>query len=142
MTKKEYAENEAAVSEFFKKGKQKLDDLTKSELYTIAIIILIGFAGFGLGRLSLIEDNREQVRIEFPEYLSASVLNAGKTTDGTDAPSLTQGLLIASKNGSKYHYPWCSGGKRIADKNKVWFDSIEQARKAGYTPAGNCKGLK
>ena len=130
------------IAEYFRKSKNKLDDLTKSELYTIALIILIGFAGFGLGRLSLIEDNREQVRIEFPEYLSASVLNAQKTLDGSNTATTAQGLLVASKNGSKYHYPWCGGGKRISEKNKIWFDSVEDARKAGYTPAGNCKGLE
>ncbi len=130
------------ISEFFKKSKQKLDDLSRSELYTIAIIILVGFAGFGLGRLSLIEDSGEAVRIEYPEYLSASALNAGKAVSGTDIPTTAQGLLVASKNGSKYHFPWCSGGKRISEKNKVWFDSTDEARKAGYTPAANCKGLE
>ena len=130
------------ISEYLQKSKNKLDDLSRSELYTIALIILIGFAGFGLGRLSLIEDNREAVRIEFPKYLSASVLNTGKTADGKEVLTGTQGLLVASKNGSKYHYPWCSGGKRIAEKNKIWFDSVEEAQKAGYTPASNCKGLK
>ncbi|MBL7045225.1 MAG: hypothetical protein ISR98_01355 [Parcubacteria group bacterium] len=130
------------IAELYRKSKQKLDDLSKSELYTIALIIFIGFAGFGLGRLSLIEDSREAVRIEYPEYLSASVLNSNKNPAGATAPAETQGLLVASKNGSKYHYPWCSGGKRIAEKNKIWFDSTAEARKAGYTPAGNCKGLK
>jgi hypothetical protein len=130
------------IAELYRKSKQKLDDLSQSELYTIALIILIGFAGFGLGRLSLIEDSREPVKIEYPEYLSASVLNAGKAVSGADIPSIAKGLLIASKNGSKYHFPWCSGGKRISEKNKIWFDSVDEARKAGYTPAGNCKGLK
>ena len=131
------------IRDFLQKGKNKIDDLTRSDLYVVAIIILIGFAGFGLGRLSLIEDSREAVRIEFPEYLSASVLNAGNIAGGTAvSPAVGQGLLVASKNGSKYHYPWCSGGKRISEKNKIWFDSTEDARKAGYTPAANCKGLK
>jgi hypothetical protein len=130
------------IAELYRKSKNKLDDLSRSDLHIIAIIILIGFAGFGLGRLSLIEDSREAVRIEYPEYLSASVLNAGKALDGETVPTIAQGLLVASKNGSKYHYPWCSGGKSISEKNKIWFDSTDEARKAGYTPAGNCKGLE
>lgn len=130
------------ISEFSKKSKKKLDNLARSDLYMIAVIILIGFAGFGLGRLSTIEDEKMSVRIEFPEHLSASVLNTGNTVDGSKASAIAQGLLIASKNGSKYHFPWCGGGKRISEKNKIWFDSIDEARKAGYTPAGNCKGLK
>jgi methylphosphotriester-DNA--protein-cysteine methyltransferase len=52
------------------------------------------------------------------------------------------GSYVASKNGTKYHYPWCSGAKRIKDENKVWFDTVEQARAAGYTPAANCPGLE
>jgi hypothetical protein len=130
------------ISEFLKKGKQKLEEITRSDLYVTAVIVLIGFAGFGLGRLSLIEDERIPVRIEFPEYLSASALNAGNTTGDTTVPPSGNGLLVASKNGSKYHFPWCSGGKQISEKNKIWFDSTEDARKAGYTPAANCKGLK
>ena len=130
------------ISKFLQKGKNKINDLSRSDLYTIALIILIGFAGFGLGRLSLIEDSMEEVKIEFPAYLSASVLNADKITVGASASAVAQGLLVASKNGSKYHYPWCGGGNSISEKNKVWFDSVDEARKAGYTPAGNCKGLK
>jgi len=130
------------IAELYRKSKHKIDELSRSELYTIALIILIGFAGFGLGRLSIIEDNREAVRIEFPEHLSASVLNVGNTATDDKPPAIAQGLLVASKNGSKYHFPWCSGGKRISEKNKIWFDSVEEARKAGYTPAANCKGLE
>lgn len=130
------------IAEFYRKSKYKIDELSRSELYTIALIILIGFAGFGLGRLSLIEENKEDVKIEFPEYLSASVLNGQKTDKEITSTIITQGLIVASKNSSKYHYPWCSGGKSISEQNKIYFDSIEEALKAGYTPAKNCKGLK
>jgi hypothetical protein len=131
------------IAELYRKSKYKINELTKSDLYTIALIILIGFTGFGLGRLSLIEDSKEAVRIEFPEYLSANVLNAGSIASDIKAPpGVEQGLLVASKNGSKYHYPWCVGARSILEKNKIYFDSIEDARKAGYTPATNCKGLK
>lgn len=130
------------ISEFFKKGKEKLGELSRGDLYIVAIIILVGFAGFGLGRLSLIEESREAVRIEFPAYLSASALNARDTAGAAAAAPAGEGLLVASKNGSKYHFPWCSGGKSISEKNKIWFDSVNEARKAGYTPAANCKGLK
>lgn len=130
------------IAELYKKSKNKLNDFTRGDFYIITIIIFIGFVGFGLGRLSSIEENRESVKIEFPEYLSASVLNGQKTDQKDLSVTITEGLIIASKGGSKYHYPWCSGGKSISEKNKIWFDSTEDARKAGYTPAQNCKGLK
>ncbi|OHA15361.1 MAG: hypothetical protein A3G52_00010 [Candidatus Taylorbacteria bacterium RIFCSPLOWO2_12_FULL_43_20] len=52
------------------------------------------------------------------------------------------GLLVGSKTSDKYHYPWCSGALRMKEENKIWFKSAEEARAAGYTPAGNCKGLE
>lgn len=130
------------IAELYKKSKNKLNDFTRGDFYIITIIIFIGFVGFGLGRLSSIEENRESVKIEFSEYLSASVLNGQKTDQKDLSVTITEGLIIASKGGSKYHYPWCGGAKSISEKNKIWFDSTEDARKAGYTPAQNCKGLK
>jgi len=50
-------------------------------------------------------------------------------------------LYVVSKNGARYHYPWCSGAQSIKEENKIWFDTKEEAEAAGYTPAANCKGL-
>ena len=137
------------ISNLFQKSKRKLNILCHRDIFTVMVIILIGFAGFGLGRLSIIEKNKEAVKIKFPEYLSATILNSQDSDESgvNSSPAapmslLGEGLLVASRNGSKYHFPWCSGGKSISEKNKIWFDSIEDARKAGYTPAANCKGLK
>lgn len=121
---------------------EKSKGLISSDLYIVAIIVFIAFAGFGLGRLSVVEENRMPVKIEYPKNLSASVLNSQDTANNaSNSTAITGGLLVASKNGSKYHFPWCSGAKRIKDSNKIWFDSAEDAKKAGYSPAANCKGL-
>ena len=53
-----------------------------------------------------------------------------------------EGGVIASKNGTKYHYPWCSGAQTMKEENKIFFESIAAARAAGYLPAGNCSGLE
>jgi methylphosphotriester-DNA--protein-cysteine methyltransferase len=55
--------------------------------------------------------------------------------------SVTERGYVASKNGTKYHLPWCSGAQRIKDENKVWFKTKEDAEKAGFMPASNCKGI-
>lgn len=52
------------------------------------------------------------------------------------------GKFVASKNSNKYHLPTCVGAKRIAEHNKIWFNSKEEAESLGYTPASNCPGLK
>jgi hypothetical protein len=75
---------------------------------------------------------------------SASAAVASSVTQGTTgtARALTsEKKYVASKNSTKYHLPWCSGAARIAEENKVWFASKEEAAAAGYAPAANCKGI-
>lgn len=63
----------------------------------------------------------------------------------TPIPTLTPESIeikvIGNKNSKLYHYPWCSGAKNMKEENKVFFDSIEEAKNAGYKPASNCAGL-
>jgi len=125
---------------------QKSKGFTKEnrELFIAIIIILVAFASFGLGRLSKIEDTRTPIRID---NMTASVLGAeegvitGNNQEKESSISTQGELYVGSRNGSKYHYPWCSGAQRIKGSNKVQFSSKEEAEKAGYTPAVNCKGL-
>lgn len=42
------------------------------------------------------------------------------------------GKYIASKTGTKFHAPKCDWAKRVKKKNEVWFNSKEEAQKAGY----------
>ena len=42
------------------------------------------------------------------------------------------GKYIASKTGAKFHAPKCDWAKRVKKKNAVWFNSKEEAKKAGY----------
>lgn len=51
------------------------------------------------------------------------------------------GTYLASKNGTKFYLPECSGAKRIKEENKIWFYTKEEAMAAGFGPAANCKGL-
>ena len=105
----------------------------REDVFIVLVIILIGLAGFGLGKLSALEKGRESVQIR-PQNQSASISSI--------APESSQGLLVASKTGKKYHFPWCAGASQITDKNKIWFNSYEEAQKSGYTAASNCPGLK
>ena len=42
------------------------------------------------------------------------------------------GKYIASKTGAKFHAPKCDWAKKVKKRNAVWFDSKEEAKKAGY----------
>ncbi len=58
------------------------------------------------------------------------------------APSApATGEYMASKNGTKYYLPTCSGAKRIKPENVVWFATKADAEAAGLGPAANCPGL-
>jgi hypothetical protein len=119
------------------------------EIMAVLTIILAGFGGFGLGRLSILEKGREPLKIVYPEEISAKIgVQNTETASVSDALSAISnnlpkgGLVVASKNGTKYYFPWCGGVKNITEANKIWFASEDEAKAKGYAPAANCKGLK
>jgi len=122
--------------------RQKIKGITSGanieDIGLILIILLVAFASFGLGRLSATDTSSPPITIQ-----SASTFGAIATTvQGVEmAATIPEGGYVASKNSDKYHLPWCSGAKRISEKNKIWFANKTEAEAAGYTPAGNCKGI-
>lgn len=127
----------------------------QNDIILIIGIILIALISFGAGRLyeaSLAEEagiltnsppNHE------PEQMAnvASNTPAQNPTDSTSQNLIDKTSnalkiqIVGNKNSKIYHYPWCSGAKNMKEGNKVFFNSIEEAQKAGYKPAGNCPGL-
>ena len=104
-----------------------------------------------MGKLSALEKRRGEVLIRKTDFIQDVNINTTKETIINNVPmsasamvagESAKGMLVASKSGAKYHFPWCAGASQIAEKNKIWFDSYVEAQTAGYTPASNCKGLK
>jgi len=118
----------------FKEKINRFVSNVNEDVIIVFIIILVALASFGLGRLSVIEENRQPIILENVASVSSSLKDH-------EISDVSGGVVVASKNGTKYHYPWCSGAQRIKESNKIQFNSIEEAEKAGYTPAANCKGL-
>lgn len=106
-----------------------------NDIIIAIVIVLVALISFGLGRLSKIKEGRAPLTIENAQ--NNAIAQTPSLSDTT-----TKGAVVASKNGTKYHYPWCSGAQSIKEENKIWFNSTEEARKAGYQPASNCKGLE
>lgn len=124
------------INAFLKKKEGK-------DLLIVLIILLTSFASFGLGVLSERMGRGEPVHLlteSAAAGLSQEELNKEETVVVPNRDP--GGYVVASKNGSKYHFPWCSGAQSIKEENKIWFNSIEEARAAGYLPASNCKGLE
>ncbi len=132
--------------------------VTDSEAVIAVLLVFVGLGSFWLGRLSVTQNMSENVSMgEYPKeiqvaaplvpVLSDTARMASPTVSDRTSPQnvikssdATKGY-VASKTGTKYHLPWCSGARRIKDENKVWFATKEEAEAAGYTPAANCKGL-
>ncbi len=139
--------------------KGKIKSLTRRvflnhELFPALLILVVGVLSFGLGRLSVYSTVAVPQRyVSSMQGAQASVSQSsqpGKNAEETKMKTATTSVAkaqagekkyVASKNGTKYHLPWCSGAAHIAEKNKVWFASKEAAAAAGYTPASNCKGI-
>ncbi len=122
--------------------------LANTEYLFALLIVVVALAAFSLGRLSVMEKSEEtqqRAMVSSPavkaqieengEYRTES-LNANETTFDQSASG-----YVASKSGTKYHLPWCGSAKQIKEENKVWFKTKEEAEKAGYAPASNCKGI-
>jgi len=125
----------------------------------VLIVILVGLGSFELGRLSKNSEN-QGVRVEYSNQGADSLkaLETASVSSYTGPTSLTPANFItqnpnlnklttstitknffASKRGKKYYTSDCSAGKSIKMTNRVYFDTNEQAEKAGYTLSTSCQ---
>jgi hypothetical protein len=106
------------------------------KLFLAMVIILVAGLSFGIGRLTG-GRGEEGIRVEYDQQLTtydqtASAIQTYKLQN-------LQTSVVASKNGKKYHYSYCSGAKQIAEANKITFPTREAAEASGYTLASNCQ---
>lgn len=138
----------------------KLENFISGAYFVPMVIVLVSVIAFSLGRISGLQDKKPPVRIISDNSPLTLLLQQERGTEQTESASVStlqntaaaavsspsttsqSGQVVASKNGTKYHYPWCAGAKQISAQNLITFNSIEEARAKGYTPATNCKGLK
>lgn len=137
--------------------KKKLK-IYEKDIFISILIILTGFLGFGLGRLSTILQNKTPVKIQNAgslinseninnKFLKSVILENEITTEKTGPAKMAEQsgqkekIYVASKNGTRYYFVWCEGVKKIKEENKIWFSAKEEAEKRGLTPAKNCKGM-
>ena len=76
-----------------------------------------------------------------PSLEEYALSNASLGLQGDETLPEKSHVLVASKKGRKYHLPECPGAQRIAQENKIYFSTKEEAEETGYQPAANCPGL-
>lgn|SRR3990167_8739233 len=128
------------------KCKVWLERIPRDVLVVVALI-LSSSAGFGLGYLAgqgAGQGSGVTIQVVPPSDTTLEVTPqpaaAAAAGEGAGTRVLV-GKYVASKNGTKYYLPNCSGAKRISETNKVWFATAAVAVAEGYTPAANCPGL-
>lgn len=119
----------------------------QADIAVVIGFVLVAIIAFGAGRISAPEIIRNPIVIDEPNALSSINVFGGVSQsfnasagDPVKAPSVltgqasAKGLFVASRGGTKYHWPWCSYGERIKLENQIWFNSEAEAQKAGYSP--------
>lgn len=132
------------------KIKRFLQSKEGKDLLIIAIIILVAFISFFLGRLSKNTPNSQSL-IKYANQ-SALALNPSNTGNleqikgdnnsleslSYDGPNLKSREYFASKRGKKYYPFGCSAGKSIKEENRIYFADESSAKAKGYTLSSNC----
>ena len=113
----------------------------KEEFLVCLIIVLVGGAAYNLGRLSEKGGHKEiEIRNIDGSIESGKIEKVSSDLENKPSnASSTSGKIVASKNGKAYYFINCSGVSRISEKNKIYFASEDEASKAGYHIAANCK---
>lgn len=115
--------------------------LGREDVLLALLVVAVSLTSFALGRAST-----TQKQTVFEANPTEEVASVRKATESGQEPGVaipgsvpTERGYVASKNGTKYHLPWCPGASQIKEENKLWFATKEEAEKAGYSPAANCK---
>lgn len=133
-----------SIQELFSKFK----GIFHNQEYQLSVlIVLVAFGSFALGRAS---DSPLMPIEALTSTQNATIQNEATAVthdaiesdrEEQEANTNVAGGYVASKNGTKYHLPWCPGAKQIKEENKLFFATKDEAEKSGYTPAANCKGI-
>jgi hypothetical protein len=118
-------------------------ELATDRTFYALLIVLVGLSAFALGRYTIpqpfLGGGEVATAAVSLTYTSGAVASATESTV-PEAPVAreTGGAYVASRSGTKYHDVRCSSAGRIAEANRVYFQTEAAARAAGYTPAATC----
>ena len=115
----------------------------KSNIIAVAVlagVVIIG-AGWWTVSASKIPDKVPSSVSSGVKFIDQSDSGKGVSAENTSSSTASGsgGKYVASKNGTKYFPEDCKGSKTIKEANKIFFSTPEEAEKAGYELAKNCK---
>jgi len=109
--------------------------LSRPDVVVIIVVLGLSMTGFALGYHAGTHRIAPVVTVQdnscIAPITNLTIKNAEALAQGTST-------IVASKSGTRYYYVWCSGASRIALKNRVYFATVSEAEKKGYTKASGC----
>ncbi|KKU75323.1 MAG: hypothetical protein UY01_C0016G0013 [Candidatus Nomurabacteria bacterium GW2011_GWB1_47_6] len=114
------------------------------DILVVLIVILVGIGSFELGRLSK-SDRSGGIKIEYTDPSALESLGGVSETANAlrssvaPAQNKAKGGYFASSRGTKYYPADCSAGQSIKESNKVWFETRDEAERAGYELSSSCR---
>ena len=133
-----------------KKIKLFLESEQGRNIMVVLVVILVGIMAFELGRLSK-AGNSSGIKIEYNGVVEqASVLSALKESKLIARPKVTESKtttnqsttnknFFASSRGKKYYPVGCTAGNTLKQENRIYFNTREEAEKAGYVLSSSCR---
>lgn len=109
-----------------------------ADIVLVIVMVSVTIISFNLGRMSLQEKGNRAISVIGPTDMPGTILSQPNT--GEENKPKNQTVVASKASTSKlYHFSWCSGAKRISEKNKLTFPNEAAAIAAGYSLAGNCQ---
>jgi hypothetical protein len=130
------------IPDSLEKHKISLKNLASQAFIPLIALLLIS-ASIGGWKIYKIQANHTGITIEYPtlpaQHALATTTEQNSVTSSSTVSSIDKGLYVASRGGKSYYKLTCAGAKKLSEKNKIWFQSKEEAERFGYKPAKNCK---
>ncbi len=114
--------------------KEKIKPFSPILSWALNIAIFLAFISLliALFQVRAINARKEGIEVIRGDFEANFAISTAKTGDTADK-------IVASKTGTRYYFSNCSGVQAIKPENRVFFESIEAAERAGLTLAKNCK---
>ena len=124
----------------------------QADIILIIGIILISLISFGAGRLTAPNLSKQPLIIQDPtaamfpvvqEDIREDVIRkdtlSGLIQEDIRKDVIQRGQFVGSLKSNKYHHPDCPFAQKISLENQIWFQSEEEAQRAGYVPCSKLK---
>jgi len=111
--------------------------VSKADVFVVLLIVTMSVSAFCLG--ILYEQEKYVPEIIFSQSITPLVQITPQSAQIAVAQAVkSNGRIMASKNGKRYYFSWCTGAEKIAVKNRIYFTTEAEAQSRGLTVAKGC----